>query len=53
MRKVVVKEFMSPDGVVQAPGAADEDPSGGFAHGGWHLEYFDELSQNWVVENIV
>jgi dihydrofolate reductase len=53
MRKVIVNEFMSLDGVVQAPGGADEDASGGFAHGGWHLEYFDELSQKWVVESIV
>ena len=53
MRKVIVNEFMSLDGVVQAPGGADEDPSGGFEHGGWHLGYFDELSQKWVLESIV
>lgn len=53
MRKVIVNEFMSLDGVVQAPGGADEDPSGGFEHGGWHLGYFDDLSQNWVLESIV
>jgi dihydrofolate reductase len=52
MRKVIVTEWMSLDGVVQAPGAADEDPSGGFAHGGWHLPYFEDLSQTWVVENL-
>ena len=53
MRKVIVNEFMSLDGVVQAPGAADEDPSGGFGHGGWHLRYFDDLSQKWVLEGIL
>jgi len=53
MRKVVVNEFMSLDGVVQAPGAADEDTSGGFAHGGWHLRYFDDVSQKWVLDSIV
>jgi dihydrofolate reductase len=53
MRKVIVNEFMSLDGVVQAPGSADEDPSGGFEHGGWHLGYFDDLSQKWVLEGIV
>ena len=41
MRKVIVNEFMSLDGVVQAPGAEDEDTTGGFRHGGWHVQYFD------------
>jgi len=49
MRKVIVNEWMSLDGVVQAPGAADEDTTGDFEHGGWHLRYFDDLSRNWVV----
>ena len=53
MRKLVVNEFMSLDGVVQAPGAEDEDSSGGFRHGGWHLRYFDELSQKWVLEGLI
>ncbi len=52
MRKVIANEFVSLDGVVQAPGGADEDTSGGFAHGGWHLGYFDDLSQKWVVESL-
>jgi dihydrofolate reductase len=52
MRKVIVNEWMTLDGVVQAPGAADEDTTGGFGHGGWHLQYFDDLSRNWVVENL-
>ncbi|HEX7254733.1 MAG TPA: dihydrofolate reductase family protein [Gaiellaceae bacterium] len=52
MRKVIVNEFMSLDGVVQAPGAEDEDTSGGFKHGGWHLGYFDDLSQQWVVDGL-
>ncbi|RZU73674.1 dihydrofolate reductase [Micromonospora kangleipakensis] len=50
--KVVVVEWMSLDGVVQAPGAPDEDPSGGFAHGGWHLRWFDDTSRQWVVDNL-
>ena len=37
MRKVILNEFLSLDGVAQAPGGADEDPSDGFAHGGWHM----------------
>jgi dihydrofolate reductase len=39
--RVVVNEFMSLDGVVQAPGGPDEDVDGGFAHGGWSGPYFD------------
>jgi dihydrofolate reductase len=50
MRKVVVDEWMSLDGVVQAPGAAEEDTTGGFHHGGWHLRYFDEASRKWVLD---
>jgi dihydrofolate reductase len=52
MRKVIVQEWMTLDGVVQAPGQEDEDPTGGFKYGGWHLRYFDDLSQKWVVENL-
>jgi len=54
MRKVIVNEFMSLDGVAQAPGGAEEDPSGGFAHGGWHMQYMeDEPTQKWVLRSIV
>jgi dihydrofolate reductase len=49
MRKVIVNEWLSLDGVVQAPGA-DEDTTGGFEHGGWHLRYLDDISRKWVVE---
>jgi dihydrofolate reductase len=50
MRALIVNEWMTLDGVVQAPGQPDEDRSGGFQHGGWHMPYFDDLSRNWVVE---
>lgn len=53
MRKVIVTEWMSLDGVAQAPGAAEEDTRGGFRHGGWHLPYFDDVSRKWVVENLI
>ncbi len=39
--RIVVSEFMSLDGVVQAPGGPEEDTDGGFAHGGWSHPYFD------------
>lgn len=39
--KVVVNEFMSLDGVVQAPGGAEEDTESSFAYGGWSMPYFD------------
>src|SRR3954466_3668680 len=39
--RLVVSEFMSLDGVVQAPGGPEEDGAGGFAHGGWSHPYFD------------
>lgn len=44
MRKIVVSEFMSLDGVMQAPGGADEDTEGGFTQGGWTEPYWhDEI----------
>lgn len=39
---LVLSDFMSLDGVVQAPGGPDEDRDGGFAHGGWSMPYFDD-----------
>ena len=39
MRKVIVLEHISLDGVIQAPGGPDEDTSGGFAYGGWTAPY--------------
>lgn len=39
--RIVISEFMSLDGVVQAPGGREEDTDGGFAHGGWSMPFFD------------
>lgn len=43
MRKLIVSEFLTLDGVMQAPGDPDEDRREGFEHGGWMLPYFDEV----------
>lgn len=42
MRKIIVLEHISLDGVIQAPGGRDEDPSGGFQFGGWTAPYHDD-----------
>lgn len=50
MRKVIVSEWMTLDGVVQSP--MGEDPSGGFQHGGWHAQFADEAFHQWVIETV-
>jgi dihydrofolate reductase len=47
--RVVVSEFMSLDGVVQAPGGATEDTTGGFPHGGWSIPFFDPDAMGSVI----
>jgi dihydrofolate reductase len=42
MRKLIVSEFMTLDGVMQAPGGKDEDRDGGFQHGGWTIPYWHD-----------
>ncbi len=49
MRKLIVSEFVSMDGVIQAPGGKDEDTDGGFEHGGWTIPYWhDDIGKTFV-----
>lgn len=55
MRKVIIQEFITLDGVMQAPGGPEEDESGAFTYGGWTAPYFNdadqeagELMQRWM-----
>ena len=52
MRKIIVSEFLTLDGVMQAPGSPDEDRSGGFKHGGWQLPNFDEIGAKAIIEGL-
>jgi dihydrofolate reductase len=52
MRKLIVLSFITLDGVVQAPGGAEEDPTGGFTYGGWTVPYFDDFLGKTMVEQM-
>ena len=52
MRNIIVLSFISLDGVMQAPGGPEEDPSDGFKHGGWTVPYFDEALGNVMGEQM-
>ena len=52
MSKVVVNMNLTLDGVMQAPGRADEDTRGGFEHGGWALPYFDPVMASAAAEGM-
>ncbi len=52
MRKIIVLEFISLDGVMQAPGTPKEDTSGGFKYGGWTFPYFDDFSSKVMAEQM-
>ena len=51
MRKLAVNSFISLDGVMQSPGGPDEDPTGGFTHGGWGANYFDDEMMGQVADS--
>jgi len=52
MRKIVVLSFISLDGVMQAPGGPEEDPSSGFKFGGWQAPYGNEISRQEMAKQI-
>jgi dihydrofolate reductase len=52
MRKLIVDEWITLDGVVQGPSSPEEDTEGGFKHGGWQTPYFDDVSMKWTLENV-
>ena len=52
MAKIVISEFLTLDGVMQAPGGADEDRSDGFDKGGWQLAYGDETVGKYVTDGL-
>jgi len=48
--RIILSDFMSLDGVVQAPGGVQEDTDGGFRHGGWSMPYFDVEAMGPVID---
>jgi dihydrofolate reductase len=50
VRKLIVLEFLTLDGVIQGPGSPEEDPSGGFTHGGWTAPYGDPVG-NGIIQH--
>jgi dihydrofolate reductase len=52
MRELIVNTFLTVDGVMQAPGGPEEDPSGGFEHGGWSFGYWDEQMRTVMGESM-
>ena len=51
--RVVISDFMSLDGVVQAPGGRKEDTDGGFAHGGWSMRFFDAETMGPAIDEVM
>lgn len=50
---IILSDFMSLDGVVQAPGGADEDTDGGFRNGGWSMPFFDPESMGGAIGEVM
>jgi dihydrofolate reductase len=51
--RIIVSDFMSLDGVVQAPGGRDEDTDGGFQHGGWSMPFFDPETMGPAIDEVM
>jgi dihydrofolate reductase len=51
--RIVVSQFMSLDGVVQAPGGREEDTDGGFQHGGWSMPFFDPEAMGSAIDEVM
>jgi dihydrofolate reductase len=51
--QIILSDFMSLDGVVQAPGGKEEDTDGGFAHGGWSHPYFDVEAMGAAIDEVM
>ena len=51
--RIIVSDFMSLDGVVQAPGGPDEDNDGGFLHGGWSMPFFDPETMGPAIDQVM
>ena len=51
--RIILSDFMSLDGVVQAPGGREEDTDGGFQHGGWSMRFFDPETMGAVIDEVM
>ena len=51
--RIILSDFMSLDGVVQAPGGKEEDTDGGFQHGGWSMPFFDPEAMGPVIDDVL
>ena len=51
--RIILSDFMSLDGVVQAPGGRDEDTDGGFANGGWSMPFFDLETMGSAIDEVM
>ncbi len=52
MRKLAINTFITLDGVMQAPGGPEDDPTGGFTYGGWSVNYWDDMMGQRMTESL-